>query len=164
MIPNETPQTIETVGNVTPVANFRITDETQARILVSLSDKMYMHKELAALREYSCNAKDAHTIVNRPISEIVITFPTMEDLTFKIRDFGMGLSEDEIRDIYCVFGVSTKRTSDKLIGCLGLGAKSGFAVSDSFTVTSWNNGEKSIYQCIKGDTTKLQRWQYLHHH
>lgn len=155
MIPNETLQTIETSGNVAEVADFRITNETQARILISLSDKMYKRKELAAIREYACNSFDAHIVANKPIKDIVVTLPTMDDLTFKIRDFGFGLSETEIRDIYCVFGVSTKRNDNKVTGCLGYGCKSGFSVSDSFIVTSWNGGEKSIYQCIKGDTRKL---------
>lgn len=155
MIPNETLQTIDTLGQTSPVGNFRITDATQARILMSLSDKMYTRKELAVVREYSTNAADAHIVVDKPISDIQVSLPTMEDLNFRIRDFGTGLTENEIRDVYCVFGESTKRNSNKLNGVLGYGCKAGFAHADSFTVTSWNNGVKSIYQCIKGDSTKL---------
>src|ERR1035441_4635559 len=155
MIPNELLQTFQTLGQTSLVGNFRITEETQARILVSLSDKMYTRKELAVVREYSTNAADAHVVVDRPISDIQVSLPTMEDLNFRIRDFGTGLTEVEIRDVYCVFGESTKRSSNKLNGVLGYGCKAGFAHADSFTVTSWTNGVKSVYQCVKGDSTKL---------
>lgn len=156
MIPNEVPQTLETVGTgVKVVGNFRITDATQARILVSLSDKMYTRKELAAVREYSTNAADAQIVSKRPISEIIVDMPTMENLNFRIRDFGTGLTEEQVATVYCVFGESTKRNSNEFNGLLGYGCKAGFASADSFTVTSWVNGEKSIYQCVKGDSTKL---------
>src|ERR1044071_3952848 len=108
MIPNETLQTLDTLGQTAPVSNFRITDATQARILMSLSDKMYTRKQLAVVREYSTNAADAHIVVERPIENIVVSLPTMTDLNFRIRDFGTGLTEEEIRNVYCVFGESTK--------------------------------------------------------
>lgn len=156
MIPNETPQTLETSGEgVKIVGNFRITDATQARILVSLSDKMYTRKELAVIREYSTNAADAHIVAKKPVSDVIVTMPTMDDLNFRIRDFGLGLTEEKVANVYCVFGESDKRNSDEQNGMLGYGCKAGFAHADSFTVTSWVNGEKSIYQCAKGDATKL---------
>lgn len=156
MIPNETPQSLATVGDgVRVVGNFKITDATQARILVSLSDKMYTRKELAFIREYSTNAADAHIVAKKPISDIIVEFPTMNNLNFRIRDFGSGLTEEQIATVYCVFGESTKRNSNEQNGLLGYGCKAGFAHADSFTVTSWINGEKSIYQCVKGDSSKL---------
>ena len=155
MIPNEIPQISETLGATSAVGNFCITAATQARILMSLSDKMYMAKERAVVREYSTNAADAHVVSDKPISDIQVSLPTMEDLNFRIRDFGTGLTEVEIRDVYCVFGESTKRNSNKLNGVLGYGCKAGFAHADSFTVTSWNGGKKTVYQCIKGDNSKL---------
>jgi histidine kinase/DNA gyrase B/HSP90-like ATPase len=155
MIPNETPQTLATVGSTAVVGNFKITDATQARILVSLSDKMYTKKELAFVREYSTNAADAHIVAKKPIEEIIVELPTLENLNFRIRDFGSGLTEDQIANVYAVFGESTKRNSNEVNGMLGYGCKAGFAHADSFTVTSWINGEKSIYQCVKGDSQRL---------
>jgi hypothetical protein len=155
MIPNETLQTIDTIGQTSQVANFRITQETQARLLMTVSDRMYTRKQLAVVREYSTNAADAHVIAGKTIDQIQVFLPTMEDLNFRIRDFGSGLSELEIRDVYCVLGESLKRSDNRLNGVLGYGCKAGFADADVFTVTSWINGERSIYQCIKGDSTKL---------
>lgn len=156
MIPNDTPQTLETVGEaVAHVGQYRITEANQARILVSLSDKMYTRKELAVVREYSNNGNDAHIVAGKPTSELIITLPTFENLVFKVRDFGSGLTREQIRDVYCVLGESSKRNSPEQNGVLGYGCKAGFAHADSFTVTSWINGEKTIYNCIKGDVVKL---------
>ena len=80
MIPNETTQTLATVGTLSTVSQFKITDATQARILVSLSDKMYTKKELAFIREYSTNAADAHIVAEKPIADIVVTMPEMNGL------------------------------------------------------------------------------------
>ena len=154
MIPNETLQTVSVTGDTLSLGNFRMEEDTEARILVSLSDKMYSKKELAFVREYSTNAADAHIVSGKSISEIIVDLPTLENLNFRIRDFGTGLTQDQIVGVYCVMGKSTKRNSNEQNGMLGYGCKSGFAHADSFTVTSWTNGEKSIYQCIKGDSTK----------
>ena len=155
MIPNETLQEVTTIGPTTAVANFRMTEATQARILVTLSDRMYTRKELAVVREYSTNAADAHVIAAKSIDQVMVSLPTMEDLNFRIRDFGSGLTETEIKDVYAVLGESKKRSDNRLNGVLGYGCKAGFAHADTFMVTSWINGEKTVYQCIKGDSTKL---------
>jgi len=156
MIPNETLQTIETAGvGIKQIGVFKITDATQARILVSLSDKMYTRKELAVVREYCNNANDAHIVVGKPTIDVLVTLPTLEDLNFRVRDFGTGLTVEQIRDVYCILGESTKRNSAEQNGVLGYGCKAGFAHADSFTVTSWINGEQSVYNCIKGDSTRL---------
>ena len=155
MIPNETLQTLETIGVTSHVTHVRMTENTQARILVTLSDKMYTRKQLAAVREYSTNAADEHVVRNLPIERIIVSLPTMEDLNLRIRDFGDGLSEEDVKNIYSVLGESTKRNDNRLNGVLGYGCKAGFAAADSFIVTSWFEGQKSIYQFIKGDSTKL---------
>lgn len=157
MIPNDTPQIASSLGETAPVSDFRITTATQARILMSLSDKTYTRKQLAVVREYSTNAADAHFLMGKLISDIQVTLPTMEDLNFRVRDFGAGLTEDEIKNIYCVLGESTKRNNNNLNGVLGYGCKAGFADADSFLVTSWCNGEKTVYQCIKGDCNTLPK-------
>lgn len=155
MIPKEVLQTVESVGEAVHIANFNATDETMPRILVDLSDKMYNQKELACVREYSTNAADAMVKAGKSIADIQIHIPTYESLTFRIRDFGSGLSENDITQIYCVLGKSDKRNTNLYNGMFGYGCKAGFAHADSFTVTSWNNGTKTVYNCVKGDTTKL---------
>lgn len=153
MISNEPIQEVAASGGVKLVSNFSITDDTAPRIMRDFSDKMYTLKELAIVREYLTNAADAMTQAGLPISDIIVSLPTLDDMTFRVRDFGAGLAEDKIVNVYCVFGASDKRNSNAYNGMFGYGCKAGFACADSFTVTSWINGEKSIYQCVKGDAT-----------
>ena len=124
--------------------SFGIKHEGLAHIFNVLRNQLYSDKILAVLREYSCNAVDAHTEagVNRPIE---ITLPSRLSLELKIRDYGMGLSEQDIQEIYAFYGESTKRKSNSLIGQLGLGSKSAFAYGDNFVINSFYNGIKTTY-------------------
>ena len=161
MISNETKQNVAISSGVKVVSNFRITDATQARIMMSLSDKIYQDKQKSCVREYSTNMRDAQHQAGKAVTECIVTLPTFDDMNLKFRDFGKGLTEEEIVNVYCVFGESTKRNSNEYNGLLGYGSKAAFSITDSFTVTSWVNGSKSIYQCIKGDTTRLHEVMLL---
>lgn len=154
MIPVDSTQTIEAAGQSRSIGRVTVSAKTIPFLINAVTDRIYKDKPGAIVREYSTNAWDAHTKAKLPISEIVITLPTVGDPTLRIRDFGSGLTMEEVRDIYCILGESTKRGSNEEAGQLGLGCKSGFAYGDSFTVTAWVNGRKTIYNIIKGDDLK----------
>lgn len=124
---------------------FSISVADSAHIMGILRDTMYSDKELAIMREYPANGWDAHRSIGKGDVPLKIHIPTHTDPTFTVRDFGPGMSEDEVFTIYPSYGASTKRSSNNMVGTLGIGSKSGFAYSDSFTVTSWNGGMKSVY-------------------
>ncbi len=113
-----------------------------------LSKKIYNNKVQAVIREVCCNAYDAHVEADQD-AQFKVHLPTTLESWFSVRDFGTGLTEQEVREIFCIYFCSTKTASNKTIGCLGLGSKSPFAVADSFTVTSWINGQKTVYSCYK---------------
>ena len=116
-----------------------------------LSSNLYQNKILAVIREVSCNAADAHKMVNKPLSEIQITLPTWSTPVFSVRDFGPGLSHKSMLHLYTTFFLSDKDKSNYLIGGLGLGSKSPFSVADQFIVTSWYEGTKRSYICFKNN-------------
>lgn len=113
-----------------------------------LRDTLYSDKVLAVLREYSSNAWDAHRMVGKGDMPITIRLPTLDDPALIIRDYGPGMSQDEVFNIYTQYGESTKRNTDEAVGMMGIGSKSAFAYSDSFTVTSWNGGWQRIYVAV----------------
>ena len=47
--------------------------------------------------------------------------------------------------------VSTKRDSNEVIGCFGIGSLSPYSMCDSFTVKSYRNGTVRTYQCMRND-------------
>lgn len=109
-----------------------------SHILNVLTD-LYSDRELACIREYSTNAWDAHVEagVTAPIE---VSTPTALSPFLTIRDFGIGLTLDDIREIYSQYGVSTKRSTNDQNGMLGLGCKSALTYADQFTVTSVKDG------------------------
>ena len=70
---------------------------------------------------------------------------------FAIRDYGTGLSHDQVTNIYTTYFESTKTDSNAFIGALGLGSKSPFSYTDNFTVTAIKDGRKGIYSAFIND-------------
>jgi len=116
-----------------------------------LSSNLYQNKTLAVIREITCNAVDAHTAAGLPISTIQVHLPTYMEPVFWVRDYGSGLSDEDVLSLYTTYFRSTKDQDNSQIGGFGLGSKSPFAVADQFTVTSWHGGFKSTYACYKQD-------------
>ena len=114
-----------------------------------LSSNLYQNKVLAVIREITCNAADAHRLVGKPLTDIQVHLPTFDEFYFSVRDFGPGLSQADVMELYTTYFRSTKDQSNDLIGGFGLGSKSPFAVADQFTVTSWHGGKESVYVCYK---------------
>lgn len=117
-----------------------------AEFINVLSDSLYSNKLLAVVREVMCNAWDAHImggVTDKPIKVHV----TKGQLT--ISDVGPGIHDDLIGPIYCSYGESTKRGDSASTGGFGLGCKAPFAISDTFTVTSAHQGQKTVYALTK---------------
>jgi len=142
---NSTSPTINRVGSFTESKFGIASSEDLVYIFDILRNKLYSDKALAVVREYSTNAADANVENGVGSTPIIITVPNPMSPQFKVRDFGKGLSEDEVRNVYCMYGRSTKRDSNSFTGQLGLGSKSGFAYGDSFVITSFLDGKKTVY-------------------
>lgn len=147
MIPNVRDRELQSEG-VAAQRAFGISRTNEAHIMTILRDTLYTDRVMAPLREYSANAWDAHRSVGKDTVPIKVTLPTAMDPTLTIRDFGPGMSHEDVFNIYTQYGASTKRNSDTQVGMLGIGSKSAFAYADSFTITSWNGGMKRIYVSV----------------
>ena len=142
----EQPKT-EVIGSTakkTNAFNIQINDNAFA----ILSDKLYQDKELAIVREYISNAYDIHVQTGNLVP-CEINIPDKINPNFEVRDFGTGLSEEDIYRLFCTYFASNKNETNEQIGGFGLGCKSGFAYSESFSVTSWFNGVKTNYIMTK---------------
>ena len=110
-----------------------------------LSDTMYKDKIGSIVREISCNAYDAHISAGKADVPFEVHLPDPFEPWFAVKDFGIGLSEDDIRSVFTVYFQSTKDNSNDVIGAFGLGAKTPFSYTDQFTVTSVKDGVQTIY-------------------
>lgn len=110
-----------------------------------LSSGMYTYKARAVMRELSCNGLDGQEINGNIDKPLKIHVPNALEPYFEVRDFGCGMSHQNIMDLYLSYGSSTKRNSNDQIGGFGIGSKSPFAIADSFTVTSYQQGTVRKY-------------------
>jgi len=139
MIPAHPEVTVE--GNLDGNKIAMSLDENATAHLMSVLTDLYSDPEAAVIREYSVNARDSHTEAGqtRPIE---VQTPGTFSQDFIVRDFGIGLSVDEITEIYSKYGASTKRGTDEQTGMLGLGCKSALTYAPTFTVTAVKHGVK----------------------
>ena len=122
-----------------------------AFIVDMFADKVYSHKERAIIRELSCNAHDSHVMAGTTDIPFEVHLPTQLEPYFSIRDYGTGLTDDEVRNIFAGIGISTKRDSNEVIGCFGIGSLSPYSMTDSFTVESYLDGTCRTYTCYRDE-------------
>jgi hypothetical protein len=115
-----------------------------------MRDKIYSNKIRAVVREYLCNAVDEHVKfdVDQPVQ--VGLRSENNEVVFYVRDHAKGLDEDGVRNIFGMYFRSTKSKSNDSIGGFGVGSKAGHCYNDTFFVTSYFNGKKSVYTCMLG--------------
>lgn len=113
-----------------------------AWVMRSLSG-LYSDVTSATIREYSTNAMDSHIMSGQPNRPIHVTLPDMMNPYFVVQDFGLGLSTDELEDVYTSFGDSLKRESADTNGIMGFGCKSAMAYTNQFTVVAIKDGIKT---------------------
>lgn len=110
-----------------------------------LLDGLYTNKILAIMRELWSNAADSHVEAGMDSIPFDCHLPSALDPTFRVRDYGVSMTHEQIMGLYATVGRSTKDESNSVVGAFGLGSKSPFAYSDSFTVIARLHGEKRTY-------------------
>lgn len=136
-------------GNIGEQSNFNIA--VNAKMFRVLSDTMYRDKIGSIVREISCNAKDAHTEAGTPKLPFAIHIPNALEPWFSVKDFGTGISDTDVREIYTIYGESTRDQDNKAVGAYGLGSKTPFAYTDQFTIISIFDGMQRTYVAVIND-------------
>ena len=124
--------------------------QASAKAFEILSSNIYTNKVRAVIREYNCNAYDAH-VASGTERTWNVHLPSRLEPYFSVRDFGTGLSDEQVREIFTTYFHSTKTNSNDFVGALGLGSKSAFSLVDSFSVVSYYNGTKNDYSCYRDE-------------
>jgi len=153
MITKETKLDVQFQGELKTKAFEVKTDDAK---LFHILSNLYSNPLGAVVREYSTNCLDGHKLSGNEDKPFDIILPGKLDYgNFIIfRDYGPGMSNETVETIFTKYGESTKTNSDSFTGCLGLGSKSALAITDSFTVTSINNGIKTVYSVSKDNAGK----------
>ena len=146
MILNDAPANEAILSNVGEIGEFRIRNSAKAFNI--LSSGLYANKIRAVVRELSCNAVDSHVAAGNADTPFDVHLPNTLEPWFAVRDYGTGLTHDQVTSIYTTYFESTKTSSNAFIGALGLGSKSPFSYTDNFTVTAIKDGRKGIYSAF----------------
>lgn len=115
-------------------------DQEDMRYIASLLRNNYSNPLLATIREIVANALDV-----TKSKKVEIQLPTKIEPNFIVRDYGCGLSEEDMLGLYTKYGKSTKRDSNKSIGGFGIGRFAPLSYTDSFIVRSVHKGHKHSY-------------------
>ena len=138
----------EVVTEAGEASTFTISNNSKIfRILI---DGLYADKIQSVTREIWSNALDSHTQAGHPERPFDVSFPTAFDPTFRVRDYGVSLTHEQVMYMYTDLGTSTKEDTNDAIGKFGIGSKSPFAYTDNFTVTAVLDGEKRFYSAMIG--------------
>lgn len=116
-------------------------------LMAMLSTGFYSRPFRTMIQEMLFNAWDAHKMVGK--TDVPIDVYINETSGLIIRDYGPGIEpgedDENIHGTYCIYGYSSKRKLPGQTGGFGLGSKSPFAYTDSFTITSFYEGTKNMY-------------------
>lgn len=138
-------------ANTRKIEKFGIIEEIKYHIedagdvITQLVAGQYADPIAAFVRELGTNAYEAHQEIKCEDKPFLVELPDATDNTWRIRDYGPGLSIEQIKQLYTAVGGSTKRDSNKMGGMFGLGSKSPLAYTDSFSVNSYYNGTRYSY-------------------
>lgn len=145
--------------NVTTVGALSTKDITlsaNAKAFKIIFGQMYPDIIKAIVRELFTNAWDSQKVAGTLETPIDIHLPTTFEPWFSIRDFGTGMTQQVIDDIYSNVFESSKDDSQEEAGMFGMGSKTPLGYTDSFTVTSFVDGKLYAYDMILASSGKPQ--------
>lgn len=142
MILDSEKRNVTTAGLVTTKMKVEVDAQTIKNLIAN-----YSRPHESCIRELCVNAYEAHFLAGKADEPFFVHMPTKLEPWFAVQDFGIGMSENEIKELYSVIGKSSKRGSNDLTGAFGVGSKAAYAVTNIFTIQSNYNGKKFSYIC-----------------
>lgn len=131
-----------------------VSKKNSDRLAFYLRDGIYDDKILAPIREYCMNGIDI-SIQCGSTEDVIVKIEKIDGAYYwKVRDFGCGLSQNDIETVYGILGETTKEHDMEQAGAFGIGACSGHSYSDTFYVDSYFEGKKKSYAAVLGGNAK----------
>ena len=129
-------------------------DMESAQVLMQmLSKNLYSDSIGSTIRECASNALDSHRRAN-VTDPIVVSLEIIGgQWEFSVEDFGIGLDDEDVKNIISKYGKSTKRDSANELGMMGLGFKAPLAYSSSFYFVCRKHGIERKYMMYEGEDT-----------
>ena len=154
--------------NVTNKKEFTV-DTSNQMIVSILRDKLYSNKVAAVCREVASNSRDANREAGRSDKPVIIkisdTSVLNDGMSISFKDSGIGITPSRIDNVFLKYGSSTKRDSNSQTGGFGIGAKTPFAYTNEFVIStvSEENGKRlhNVYQALISNENGQETSQLL---
>jgi len=148
---SDTTQTL----NVNTKKEFTV-DTSNQMIVSILRDKLYSNKIAAVCREVASNSRDANREAGNTQTPVIISISNEglldEGMSISFKDSGVGISPSRIDNVFLKYGSSTKRDSNNQTGGFGIGAKTPFAYTNEFLISTVSEEEgkrlHNVYQAV----------------
>lgn len=114
-----------------------------------LIDGLYSNKIESMVRELCSNAWDSHVVAGNA-DTFFVHCPTELRPEFYVRDYGCGMDDNKVRNLYTTLFDSDKDDTDDLVGAYGLGSKTPFAYADQFFVSCYDGETVRHYSAAIG--------------
>ena len=130
--------------------------EVSAKLFEIISTKIYQYPVAACIRELATNAHDSHIEAGN-LNPFIVSLPSKLNPFFIVEDFGVGLDDSDMTNIYRTVFKSTKENSNTQTGAFGVGRFAALAVSETFNIVARKNGVERHYvvSFIAGDVPRL---------
>lgn len=123
-------------------------------LLIQRLTELYENPIEASVRETVSNGLDAVAIGYSGEKAVIrIERPSRLNPILSIADNGPGMSYEDLKNVYSKYGASTKQDNFDQIGAYGLGAKAPLAYGTQFTVSSVNDGVKTVIIVAREEMT-----------
>lgn len=152
------------VESTTTTKKMKLSNHASQMVFQMFTKNVYSNPIGTVVREITSNCFDSHVEAGVQNSPVLIkkTHDESTDTTYiSFIDYGMGMSQDRVENIYGVYFESTKRETNDQIGGFGIGGKTPLAYKrstgvgegeydNSFFVITNYNGTKFYYNIYEG--------------
>ena len=123
----------------------KITIKSNAKAFRLILGQIYPDIIKAIVRELFTNAWDSQKVAGTLSTPIEIHAPNKYEPYFSIRDYGVGMTEEIISNIFSKIFESTKDSSNEEAGMFGMGSKSPLGYTDAYSLISYIDGTMLYY-------------------
>ena len=118
-----------------------------SKLFQGITNNIYKEKAKTVVRELVSNAIDATKLTDTK-ENIILNLPVSAGDTFYVQDFGIGMTPELFIEVFCNYFASTKEEKENQIGGFGIGGKTPFIYSNTFTVetTSPDDGVRRTFK------------------
>jgi len=147
---------MKTVSRINDVTRSGVKKSTKCGIVVNakafdMLARQYSDPIKAILQELGANAADSHIRAGKQDVPFSVKLPNTLDPHLRIRDYGVGMTEDVVYDVYINYMKSDKTNTNSETGCFGIGSKTPLSYADQFNITTYNDGVMTMYALVKNE-------------